>query len=247
MKTKFFKILIVLLSVIIVIALSGFFIFTNMLSPVVADKTSEDFIEFTVKIPRGAGLKVVGENLYENNMIKSPLAFYVYSRLVKPVVKAGVYKIDNALSVKEILSVFESGKQAQIVVSIPEGLTMRRIGELLEKNDVVSKDDFLSACKSTELLQKYNLDNIENYSKMQNIEIFVKNNTFLPLKQEEIKNVKIEYKFFDEPLSDGQIGFEYFLVENNLIFSKKIYTILCEKSGNINSFRDNFKKVIRAF
>ena len=52
----------------------------------------EDFAEFTLKIPRGAGLKVVGENLYENNMIKSPLAFYVYSRLVKPVVKAGVYK-----------------------------------------------------------------------------------------------------------------------------------------------------------
>ena len=163
MKTKFFKILIVLLSVIIVIALSVFFIFTNMLSPVVADKTSEDFTEFTVKIPRGAGLKVVGENLYENNMIKSSLAFYVYSRLTKPVVKAGVYQIDNALSVKEILAVFESGKQAQIVVSIPEGLTMRRIGELLEKNDVVSKDDFLSACKSTELLQKYNLDNIENF------------------------------------------------------------------------------------
>ena len=72
-------------------------------------------------------------------MIKSPLVFYVYSRFTKPLVKAGVYQIDNSLSVKEILAVLESGKQSQIVVSIPEGLTMRRIGELLESKDVIAK------------------------------------------------------------------------------------------------------------
>ncbi len=163
MKTKLITTLIVIFSIIIVFSLLGFIVFTNLLSSVVTDKSSEDFSQFTVKIPRGVGLKSVGENLYENNMIKSSLAFYVYSRLAKPVVKAGVYQIDNSLSVKEILAVLESGKQAQIVVSIPEGLTMRRIGELLEKNDVVSKDEFLSACKKTELLQKYNLENIENF------------------------------------------------------------------------------------
>ena len=78
MKTKFLKFLIIFLTFIVVVALAGFFIFTNMLSPVVADKTSENFSEFTAKIPRGAGLRVVGENLYENNMIKSPIAFYIY-------------------------------------------------------------------------------------------------------------------------------------------------------------------------
>ena len=71
----------------------------------------------------------------------------------------------SLISVKEIISVLESGKQAQIVVSIPEGLTMRRIGEILEKKDVVSKDDFLLACKNPELLNKYNLKNIKNFSK----------------------------------------------------------------------------------
>lgn len=163
MKTKLLKFLIIFFSLIVVIVLAGFLIFTNLLSPVVTDKSSESFTEFTAKIPRGAGLKLIGENLYENNIIKSSLAFYIYSRITKPMVKAGIYKIDNSLSVKEILAVFESGKQAQIVVAIPEGLTMRRIGELLEKNDVVSKDDFLQACKSSELLKKYNLGKIKNF------------------------------------------------------------------------------------
>ena len=163
MKSKLIKFLIIFFSTIVLIALVGFLTFMSLISPVVTDKSSENFSEFTVKIPRGVGLKLVGENLYENNMIKSPLAFYVYSRLINPVVKAGVYKIDNSLSVKDILAVFESGKQAQIVVSIPEGLTMRRIGELLEEKDVVSKDDFLAACKNPELLKKYNLNNIKNF------------------------------------------------------------------------------------
>lgn len=163
MKSRLLKSLIIFFSTILLITASAFFIFTSLLSPVVSDKSSEDFSQFTVKIPRGVGLRVVGENLYQNKMIKSSLVFYVYSRFTKPLVKAGVYQIDNSLSVKEILAVLESGKQSQIVVSIPEGLTMRRIGELLESKDVVLKDDFLQACKNPELLKKYNLENIKNF------------------------------------------------------------------------------------
>lgn len=163
MKTKIKTFILIFLCVIFVICLCGIFVFFNNLSPVVKDETDANFKQFTVKIPRGIGMKSVGQNLYENEMIKSSLVFYIYSRFTTPKIKAGVYNIDNSLSVKEIISVLESGKQAQIVVSIPEGLTMRRIGEILEKKDVVSKDDFLFACKNPELLNKYNLKNIKNF------------------------------------------------------------------------------------
>lgn len=89
--------------------------------------------------------------------------------------------------------------------------------------------------------------NNEINSKVLNSNIFVKNNTFLPLKQEEINSLEIRYGIFDKPLDDGQIGFQYFLVENNLIFSEKIYTILNEKSNKDNGFKVRFEKVIRAF
>lgn len=87
----------------------------------------------------------------------------------------------------------------------------------------------------------------ENGFKLQNSNIFVKNNTFLPLKHEELKKLETRFEFFDKPLEDGQIGFQYFLVENNLIFSEKIYTILNEKSEDKNGFRVRFEKVIKAF
>ncbi len=99
-----------------------------------------------------------------------------------------------------------------------------------------------------ELVQsKGKIINSEINSKLQNSDIFIKNNTFLPLKQEEMNLLKTRYEIFDKPLTDGQIGFKYFLVENDLIFSEKIYTILNEKSNENNGFKRNFNKVIKAF
>ena len=101
---------------------------------------------------------------------------------------------------------------------------------------------------SLELVQeKGEIRNSEINSKLQNNKIFVKNNTFLPLKQEEIKTVKTRIDLFDKSLCDGQIGFQYFLVENDLIFSEKIYTILEEKSDDNNNFKTRFRKIITAF
>jgi len=99
-----------------------------------------------------------------------------------------------------------------------------------------------------ELVQnKGKIINSEINSKLQNSIIFVKNNTFLPLKPKEINLLKTKYEIFEKPLGDGQIGFKYFLVENDLIFSEKIYTILNEKSDVNNGFKVNFNKVIKAF
>lgn len=84
-------------------------------------------------------------------------------------------------------------------------------------------------------------------SKMQNLYKFTKNSTFLPLKDGEIEKLKTSFKFLENIEDDGLIGFEYFVLENDLIFSEKIYTILDEKKSNNNSFKYNFNRVIRAF
>lgn len=213
MKIKVKTILISLFVLLITVCVCGVIIFTNLLSPVCNDKDSELFKEFTVKIPRGVGLKSVGQNLYENQMIKSSLVFYIYSRFVKPNIKAGVYNIDNSLSVKEILAVIESGKQAQIVISIPEGLTMRRIGEILEKKDVVSKEAFLLACKNSTLLEKYNLKNIESFEGF----LFPDTYYFTPsMDADDVVSIMVE-NFFDKIST---------VKEFELLSTEKLYYVL---------------------
>lgn len=94
---------------------------------------------------------------------------------------------------------------------------------------------------------KGEIKNHEENKKAQNISIIFKKDIILPLKTKEIDKISIKLDLFDKPRKDGQIGFAYFVLENNLIFSEKIYTIIDEKQTKISDFRDNFNKVIRAF
>lgn len=84
MKIKLKSVLLILLIIIILAIIFGFYLFNMLMSPVVSDKLNPEYKQFSVKIPRGSGLKTVGQNLYENDMIKSSLVFYIYSRFTKP-------------------------------------------------------------------------------------------------------------------------------------------------------------------
>lgn len=91
---------------------------------------------------------------------------------------------------------------------------------------------------------------INNYGenkKAQNCAIIIKKDILLPLNKEEIEKIKINYSFFDNQTKDGQIGYVYFLIENNLIFSEKIYTINSEKQSRKGDLKNRFYKIIRAF
>ena len=92
-----------------------------------------------------------------------------------------------------------------------------------------------------------NIDNYERNKKAQNSAIIIKKDIFLPLNKDEIEKVKISYSFFDKQTKDNQIGYVYFLIENNLIFSEKIYTINSEKHSKNGDFKNHFYKIIRAF
>ena len=98
---------------------------------------------------------------------------------------------------------------------------------------------------SLELVQSQGNLNYSNDNN--NLNIIFKNDIFLPLKNGEKGKVKSELQIFEKPLHDGQIGFENFLIENNLIFSEKIYTIIDEKNEKTENLKDKFYKVIRAF
>ena len=61
------------------------------------------------------------------------------------------------------------------------------------------------------------------------VEIGTKEKFFYPLKNDEIKNIKIEYKIQDvleAPITkDYEIGNVKIFIDNNLLFSEKIYTM----------------------
>ncbi|MCR4790985.1 MAG: endolytic transglycosylase MltG, partial [Treponemataceae bacterium] len=129
----------------------------------------------------------------KNKVIKSDLAFYAYTKIRRPVIKAGFYKVSSDMSVKEIVNILIEGKQALAIVSIPEGLTMRRIGEIMENNHICPQSDFLAACNDGNLLAEFNLETV-------NFEGFLFPDTYYlspGMDAEEVVRVMVE-NFYDQ-------------------------------------------------
>lgn len=129
--------------------------------------------EYTVKIkvPSGTSTREIASQLKNEKLIRSADIFYYAARFRlmnerKPfVLKSGVYTVKSSMSMEEIYVLLQSGAQEYITIGIPEGLTMRKIGFMLEEKGVCSQASFLNECRSAELLAEYKIpaENFEGY------------------------------------------------------------------------------------
>lgn len=147
MKTK--KILGILLFICLGACTACSLLFLYFLQPV-SKPSSTDMQE--IVISRGLSAKAIGSMLYEKKLIRSSLLFYAAARYKGTVIKAGVYQISSDMSYTDILSLLEKGKDAQIIVSIPEGLTITRIAVLLDDKGIINTDEFVNAAHNPALL-----------------------------------------------------------------------------------------------
>lgn len=89
--------------------------------------------------------------------------------------------------------------------------------------------------------------NYEEKEKTQNKFKYIEKDIYLPLKLAEKDKIKITAEFFEDAKRSNVIGNLNFVIENDLIFSEKIFTIISEKQEKNNDFRSNLKKIIIAF
>lgn len=130
---------------------------------------------FTVET--GEKLKSVSERLKKDGFIRSGKLFYIGARLPyirkhflgmngECVLKSGTYKLRSSMNAGEVLRVLTSGKGEVMEISIPEGLTVRKISRILEAEGVCRAEDFMAASREKELLEKVHLkegESLEGY------------------------------------------------------------------------------------
>lgn len=162
-KTKnhtFLKIVSWFFAVIAILIVLSISIFSYLIAPV---SKEENALTEKIRVPNGTSISTVAQELKDKNLIKSSNALYfaarfnLFNKNSNFVLKSGVYTIKSSMSLKEIYNLLQSGEQEYISVAIPEGLTITKIANLLEENDVCSKSDFIDACHNQNLLQEYNL------------------------------------------------------------------------------------------
>ena len=120
--------------------------------------------EIRIEIPSGASAARIAEILAGEGAIRSERAFYIAARFPRlalrsraPVFQAGFYRLSSSMSAFQVMDILESGLQDVVKVSFPEGLTIRRVAALLEKNGICSAEDFVDVCSNPVLLGRYGI------------------------------------------------------------------------------------------
>ena len=120
-----------------------------------------------VRVERGEHFSSVVQSLKERGVIRNERLFSFWARLsgADKKIHWGLYRFELPLSVQEILDRMRLGKGVFYRVTIPEGLTLKEIDDLLGREGIVKRDQFLVEASKPELFRQFGLEakEIEGY------------------------------------------------------------------------------------
>jgi UPF0755 protein len=120
-----------------------------------------------VRIEQGESFSAVARKLREHKVVTNERLFSLWARYsgLEKKIQWGVYRFELPLSPAEVLNRMVLGKGLFHRVTIPEGLTVREVADLLAKMAIVKEEQFLAAAKDPTLLSLLGLQatGIEGY------------------------------------------------------------------------------------
>lgn len=122
-------------------------------------------IIFSIK--RGDNVSSIAARLENDEIIRNAFILKMYAKLrqTENAFKVGSYRIAAGMTTFDIHDLLISGKQMLERITIRESLRMSQIAAILEENSICGADEFLQACRSKELLEKYSIpgETLEGY------------------------------------------------------------------------------------
>lgn len=95
----------------------------------------------TFKIAKGEGFREIGAKLSRGGLVRSLSVFKLYALLAgkAQMFQPGVYELSPAMSVPEIVGALTEGSKGDVLVTIPEGSSVKDIDAILAEAGVVKK------------------------------------------------------------------------------------------------------------
>src|SRR3972149_9195625 len=132
----------------IVLVVVGFFIWwQNGNSAVSPDDTSSKVFV----IQKGAAVRVIGNNLKEEGLIRDPVIYFLYIKKngLEKSIQAGSYKLSPSMSLSQVVDTMLTGS-IDVWVTIPEGYRSEQIGEVLAENLETFDESWIEKLKNEE-------------------------------------------------------------------------------------------------
>lgn len=120
----------------------------------------------TVEIPEGSSARQIATLLEHKGILRGRTHFLVLSFFMgRRSLQAGEYLLSPAMSPYRIVRLLREGKVVLHPIVVPEGFTMKEIGEALAKAGITSKEDFLRQATNPELMRELGVpaDRAEGY------------------------------------------------------------------------------------
>lgn len=115
---------------------------------------------YGLTVPKGAGFSRVAEELEQAGIVRSSLQMRIsgvihgLDRKIKP----GDYRLTDSMTPLAILEKMASGVSDACRFTLPEGYSIYQAAELLEKQGIFSKNDFLEACRDRTMLSEAGIE-----------------------------------------------------------------------------------------
>jgi UPF0755 protein len=118
-----------------------------------------------LEVKAGETAASVGTRLEEAGIIRNRYFWLLLSRLQEGHIKAGAYRIELPATQMNIHALLVSGDQLMIRVTIPEGVTLKKMADILEEAGVCGAAAFLDAASSPAIRNYYHIpgETMEGY------------------------------------------------------------------------------------
>lgn len=129
------------------LAVSGWLVTIRQYVPV--DPNDQTLIE--VRLPENSSARQVASLLKQNGLIRSETFFlgYLYQKGMDKQLKAGLYAFSRSQSIPELAWQISQGKVENITFTVPEGYTVKQIGDLLIDKQVCTEQQWTDAVQAS--------------------------------------------------------------------------------------------------
>ncbi|KGR78580.1 endolytic transglycosylase MltG [Ureibacillus manganicus] len=136
-----------------IVAFAGYTYIQSALEPVDPEATTG----IEVEIPIGSSLTTIAKILQENGIIKDAQIFKYYTKFKNESdFQAGNYTMTQSMTLDEIIESLKTGRvyrEPVFTVTVPEGLTLEQIANVIEKNTEFTADEFMKKVTKPEFVE----------------------------------------------------------------------------------------------
>lgn len=147
-----------LITLVILAAVAGL-LFGGLAAHIHYSTPSKSDVVREIHVEQGDSFATVARKLSEQQIILNGRWFTIWARLTGADKKLhlGFYRFETPVPAAQVLDRIVTGKGTLLSFTIPEGLTIQEIADLLAKAGFADREKFLAATQDTELLASLNL------------------------------------------------------------------------------------------